>query len=218
VIDKQRTRIYAKRDQISKTVSEEEKTEGVIELTVIDEIQEFVHEVVENVVHAYTSTNVWMYAEMAEELSQIVGATVLESELRAYTRPLALQEYLIEMVQGLLKSRLASADETITLDICKRIYLSVMDRNWVQHIDEMHYLREKVSLYGYAQIDPLVMYKKEAFDKFQRLLFTIKKETLAQVIRFDFAGQQTANELAAQIATETNGQLDMMEVLKQVTA
>jgi preprotein translocase subunit SecA len=75
-----------------------------------------------------------------------------------------------------------------------------------------------VSLYGYAQIDPLVMYKKEAFDKFQRLLFTIKKETLAQVIRFDFAGQQTANELAAQIATETNGQLDMMEVLKQVTA
>jgi preprotein translocase subunit SecA len=190
----------------------------VIELTVIDEIKEFVHEVVENVVTAYTSTNVWMYAEMAEELSQIVGATVLESELRAYTRPLALQEYLIEMVQGLLESRLASADATITLDICKRIYLSVMDRNWVQHIDEMHYLREKVSLYGYAQIDPLVMYKKEAFDKFQRLLFTIKKETLAQVIRFDFAGQQTANELAAQIATETNGQLDMMEVLKQVTA
>lgn len=88
----------------------------------------------------------------------------------------------------------------------------------MQHIDEMYYLREKVSLYGYAQIDPLVIYKKEAFEKFQRLLFTIKKETLAQVLRFDFAGQQTATDLASQITADSHGQFDMMAVLKQVTA
>ena len=122
------------------------------------------------------------------------------------------------MIGGLLSTKLDTADKMMSLDICKKIYLSVMDRNRVQHIDEMHYLREKVSLYGYAQIDPLVMYKKEAFDKFQRLLFTIKKETLAQVVRFDFAGQQNVNELAQQIASDINGQLDMVEILKQVTA
>lgn len=220
VIDKQRTRIYAKRDQISKKTVEGETattSASVVELSVLDEVKEFVHEVVDNVVTTYTATSPWMYAEMAEELSQIVGATVLESELREYSRELALKDYLLALVNGLLTDKLQSAEETMTLDICKRIYLSVMDRNRVQHIDEMHYLREKVSLYGYAQIDPLVMYKKEAFDKFQRLLFTIKKETLAQVIRFDFAGQQNVTQLAAQIATETNGQLDMMQVLKQVT-
>jgi preprotein translocase subunit SecA len=221
VIDKQRTRIYAKRDQISKIVVEEtdpdaEKT--IVELTVFDEIKEFIHEVVEGIVTPYTATTPWMYAEMAEEFSQIVGAPVLESELTGFSRSLALQDHLIQLVDGLLTAKLQSADETITLDICKRIYLSVMDKHWVQHIDEMYYLREKVSLYGYAQIDPLVMYKKEAFDKFQRLLFTIKKETLAQVLRYNFAGQQTAQDLAAKIATESDGQLDMMEVLKQVTA
>jgi len=105
----------------------------------------------------------------------------------------------------------------MTLDICKRIYLSVLDKHRVTHIDEMHYLREKVGLYGYAQMDPLVMYKKEAFEKFQRLLFTIKKETVANVMRFDFAGQQSAQNMALQLASETNGELDMVEILKEVT-
>lgn len=221
VIDKQRSRIYAKRDQISKTVVDEELTEEqsiVVELTVLDEVKEFVHEVVASVVTAYTATSPWMYAEMAEELSQIMWATILESELSDFSRSLALQEYLITTVDGILDTNLSAGDAPMTLDIVKRIYLSVMDKHRVQHIDEMHYLREKVSLYGYAQIDPLVMYKKEAFDKFQRLLFTIKKETLAQVMRYDFAGQKNAVNIAAQINEESNGQIDMMEMLKQVTA
>lgn len=220
VIDKQRSRVYAKRDQISKIVVAEETEEGnkVVELTVLDEVKEFVHEVVESIVTTYTATSPWMYAEMAEELSQIMWATVLESELAEFSRPLALQEHLIALVNGVLETNLSVGDQRMTIDIVKRIYLSVMDKHWVQHIDEMHYLREKVSLYGYAQIDPLVMYKKEAFDKFQRLLFTIKKETLAQVLRYDFAGQQQAINIAAQINEESNGQIDMMEMLKQVTA
>ena len=50
----------------------------------------------------------------------------------------------------------------------------------------MTYLREKVGLYGYAQLDPLVIYKKEAYEKFQRLLSNIRRNTLAQVFRTDF--------------------------------
>ena len=36
-------------------------------------------------------------------------------------------------------------------------------------------------------------------------------------MRFDFAGQQSAQNMAVQLATETNGQLDMVEILKEVT-
>jgi len=51
----------------------------------------------------------------------------------------------------------------------------------------LQYLRERVSMYGYAQQDPLVMYKKEAYDKFNRLLMDIKQETLSIYFKSEFA-------------------------------
>jgi preprotein translocase subunit SecA len=58
------------------------------------------------------------------------------------------------------------------------IYLSTIDKYWVDHIDAMQYLRDKVGLYGYAQQDPLIIYKQEAFQKFEQLMGTIKLDTL----------------------------------------
>jgi hypothetical protein len=72
-------------------------------------------------------------------------------------------------------------------------------------------------LYGYAQLDPLVIYKKEAFEKFQRLLFTIKKETLANALRFDFVGHMTNQQAAQQFAEQAHAEVDMMAMLKAVT-
>jgi len=55
-------------------------------------------------------------------------------------------------------------------EVQKYIMLETLDKNWMKHIDEMMYLRDKVSMYGYAQIDPLLQYKKEAFEKYQILM------------------------------------------------
>jgi len=86
----------------------------------------------------------------------------------------------------------------------------------MEHIDEMQYLREKVSLYGYAQIDPLIVYKKESYDKFQRLLSTIKKETLADIFRAEITPQQSAEQIAQQVLSQGKS-LNMVELLKTVT-
>jgi preprotein translocase subunit SecA len=67
------------------------------------------------------------------------------------------------------------------------IYLSTIDKYRVDHIDAMGYLRDKVGLYGYAQQDPLIMYKHEAFTKFAQLLATIKQDALAIALRTNFA-------------------------------
>lgn len=76
--------------------------------------------------------------------------------------------------------------DTRQRDLIKKIMLTVIDKHRVEHIDEMSYLREKVSLRSYAQQDPLVIYKKEAYEKFQSFLKTIKKETLSTVMRAQF--------------------------------
>ena len=54
--------------------------------------------------------------------------------------------------------------------------LKLIDDKWVEHLNAMDYLREGIHLRGYAQIDPLVAYKKEAYEMFQALLNSIQDE------------------------------------------
>ncbi len=53
------------------------------------------------------------------------------------------------------------------------LLLQIIDQRWREHLYDMDYLREGIHLRGFAQIDPLVAYKNEAFDLFTDLMNTI---------------------------------------------
>jgi preprotein translocase subunit SecA len=53
------------------------------------------------------------------------------------------------------------------------LLLQIIDERWREHLYDMDYLREGIHLRGFAQIDPLVAYKNEAFDLFTDLMNTI---------------------------------------------
>lgn len=68
----------------------------------------------------------------------------------------------------------------------RSVYLRTLDLLWMDHIDAMTNLREAVSLRGYAQRDPLIEYKSEAFTKFTTLLNTIRHNTVLTLFRIEF--------------------------------
>ena len=53
------------------------------------------------------------------------------------------------------------------------LLLQIIDQRWREHLYDMDYLREGIHLRGFAQIDPLVAYKNEAFELFSDLMNTI---------------------------------------------
>jgi preprotein translocase subunit SecA len=53
------------------------------------------------------------------------------------------------------------------------LLLQIIDQRWREHLYDMDYLREGIHLRGFAQIDPLVAYKNEAFTLFSDLMNTI---------------------------------------------
>jgi preprotein translocase subunit SecA len=53
------------------------------------------------------------------------------------------------------------------------LLLQIIDNKWREHLYDMDYLREGIHLRGFAQIDPLVAYKNEAFDLFTDLMNSI---------------------------------------------
>ncbi len=58
------------------------------------------------------------------------------------------------------------------------VLLQVVDRKWMDHIDNMEQLRQGISLRAYAQRDPVVEYKFEAMDMFEEMIDSIKEETV----------------------------------------
>ncbi len=67
-------------------------------------------------------------------------------------------------------------------EIEKRIFLQSIDLNWKSHIQYLEQLRQVVGLRSYGQRDPLIEYKKEAFDLFENLLNKLKSDLITILI------------------------------------
>jgi preprotein translocase subunit SecA len=75
------------------------------------------------------------------------------------------------------------------------IMLQTVDNLWKDHLLSMDHLKEGIGLRGYAQQNPLIVYKKEGFDLFQDLIERIKEETLAILFRIQLAEPQSLQEM-----------------------
>ncbi len=68
-------------------------------------------------------------------------------------------------------------------EVARNIMLRTIDQLWVEHLDLMERLREGIGLRGYGQKDPLVEYKREAFDLFNQLINAINAQIANTIFR-----------------------------------
>jgi preprotein translocase subunit SecA len=73
----------------------------------------------------------------------------------------------------------------------KMILLQVVDSQWKDHLLSMDHLKEGVGLRGYGQRDPLVEYKKEAFEIFAGLSDRVSSEVVARLMKIRIAREDT---------------------------
>ena len=57
-----------------------------------------------------------------------------------------------------------------------------MDNLWIGHLDEMEYLRDKVRLRAYGQLDPVIEYKNEGFKMFNQLMQMIDEFVVKAIL------------------------------------
>jgi preprotein translocase subunit SecA len=67
------------------------------------------------------------------------------------------------------------------------VMLQNVDNLWKDHLLSMDHLKEGIGLRGYAQQDPLIVYKKEGFELFNDMISRIKEETLGILFRIQLA-------------------------------
>ena len=112
------------------------------------------------------------------------------------------------------QSVFASTDKNLLFTVFRDVHLQVIDKLWVAHIDDMQYLKDKVGFMGYAQLDPLIVYKKESFEKFQDLLARIKSDVTTMLMRIDFSALAQQQQAQLQIIEAVERNPEILERLK----
>ncbi len=76
----------------------------------------------------------------------------------------------------------------------RMVMLQTIDSLWKDHLLSMDHLKEGIGLRGYAQQNPLVVYKKEGYEMFQDMISRVKDETLEILFRIQLAQPETIDD------------------------
>ena len=76
----------------------------------------------------------------------------------------------------------------------KMVLLKIIDDKWKDHINNLEQLRQTIGLRGYGQRDPLIEYKKEAFDLFETLLNKLKLDFVMILLNLKVVQQTKENK------------------------
>lgn len=74
-------------------------------------------------------------------------------------------------------------------NIEKDVLLRVIDSKWIDHLHNIDMLRDGIGLRAYGQKDPLIEYKKEAYELFNKMMYEIQGETVKHIFRTKFGVQ-----------------------------
>ena len=111
-----------------------------------------------------------------------LGLTKEKAEFETRT-PQENAQFLVAKIRDAYERKSSHEEPGAVKSLERYIILNAIDRLWQEHLYAMDALREGVHLRGYAQKDPLIEYKTEAFDMFVGLMASIKNEVLHNLFR-----------------------------------
>jgi len=210
VMNKQREIIYSLRKKALEA-SQQSATAGEDKQVILkEEILKKIEAEISNLVAVYSPEGYSEpeYEKIILEFIEIVpfdnkSQEELKTQISKYKEREGIIGFLLKIVRDLYENREKTLGEEIARQIERYVYLSTIDHLWIDHLTAVDDLRDGIGLRGYAQRDPLVEYKKEAFEMFEKLIYQVDYEVVRKIFRVQVMAQQPAVSLGR--ATEGRG-------------
>ena len=170
VMNEQREIIYAERNRV---LNGESMRNSVIKM-----ITDFVESVVNRCIGEDASPKEWDYTEINELLLPTIPLepVVYDESIKNKNELLhTLKEKALKMYED--KEAQFPEPEQIR-EIERVVLLKVIDRKWMDHIDDMDQLKQGIGLQAYGQRDPVVQYKVMGYDMFDAMTTAITEDTV----------------------------------------
>ncbi|MBQ8184385.1 MAG: preprotein translocase subunit SecA [Lachnospiraceae bacterium] len=120
----------------------------------------------------------WDFKTLNESLLPVIPLEPITKERIKGSRKNELKHQLKEEAVKLYELKEAEFPNSEMLRELERVFLlKVIDRKWMDHIDDMDQLRQGIGLQAFAQRDPLVEYKISGYDMFNNMMASIREET-----------------------------------------
>lgn len=128
----------------------------------------------------------WDWQALNDEFFQYFAFRVHpDKKILENLRPESLYEYLYTEVMAAYQKKEMDLDPREFRKIEQLVMLQTVDRHWKDHLLQMDHLKEGIGLRGYAQQNPLIVYKKEGFEMFQEMIFQIQKSIISVLFRVE---------------------------------
>jgi preprotein translocase subunit SecA len=194
VMNEQRRVIYAYRDEVldGKSIGEEARGEVV--------------KVIERTIDQYTPGDFmedWDLDGLFVALGQLFPSDLDNEDLDAETIDRnSLTERIVDEAMQRYDAREQALGEELMGALERFLLLQIIDERWREHLFDMDYLREGIHLRGFAQIDPLVAYKNEAFNLFGDLMNSVWSDYARMIfnVQVNVEGENGGGNGAAPIA------------------
>jgi len=199
VIRKQREIFYAQRTQVIKAEKLDEVLKTLMKSAIADVVDQFMESAKFDDDKLAQTFNEKLFRPNMVDVN-VIREYEDDSDIIEYLYKIACNDLdnritqMREILGGVIPEEVKKENPNIIEDTVmfqlKRIILPILDRNWREHIDDMAGFRQGIHLQSYAQNNPLELYQREGFNKFERLTKRINNEVLIAAMHTTIAVQR----------------------------
>ena len=163
VMNDQRKIVYEQRNEI---ISSEDVAEFRLNMT-----EQLVTNLVQRYINPGAYREDWLLNDLSTEIHHTFDIEISPKEINEIDgNEVDIATKITELVNDLFKRKEESYTTEIMRDASRYILLTTLDQVWKEHLHNLDYLRQGISLRAYGQKDPLNEYKREAFNLFEKML------------------------------------------------
>ena len=170
VMNKQREAVYSLRNEILEGEDMSQQIKDMIKESIEEKIQLWA---------ADKHPEQWNWESISAWTKRVFNLTLKfsEEEIMNFTHE-KLGVFLETEIMKIYEQRREEFGKEIMCELERFILLQMIDAAWKDHLYELDQLRKGVGLHGYAQKDPIVVYKKESYMLFEQMMNRIRENTV----------------------------------------
>ncbi len=195
VMNQQREFIYTKRNQILKNAD--------LKQDVLDSMKDVIELKMEQFLGSKNHPDNWDLDGFNKDLLATFNVEVPKKDIDVKT--ISYGEFFdiaYKRLAEFYNKREEEFGSEVMRELERGIMLEIIDTKWKEHLYDMDYLKEGISFRSYAERDPLVEYKFEGFKLFQRMVDSIKTETLEFLFKVQPVVDLATNQFGFMVADE----------------
>ena len=167
-----------------------------------EQIWEMIGDTIGTIVSFHTDEKIrpeeWDLPGLAKKIGNIFSTDIYVEDLQGLYKREPIREKIVEAVRQAHNQKEQEIGKDMMRQLERMVFLHTLDSRWKDHLYAMDSLKEGIGLRGYGQRDPLVEYKREAYDVFEDLIQRIKEEVSELIFKVQISREPSFKDVSPQ--------------------